>query len=478
MKKRKYRILLIFLSLFAIVCATSFPAVGEVFGLDDSESLTIRGEGVKMELVLMRGDLEEMPNVKYEYSTANNFPTEKAFYREGVSLEHLLGKAGIKESAKIVKFTSSDGYSKTFTLSELLDEDRYCFKEDGSKAKVANIIALSDSHKGFESLSPIELSLTVGQRVKGEQNNPWFVKYLKTIEVLESEPGSWEEVGFVKKHGPDGVSVTLNHPNIDSVKIYYTLDGSSPGINSKVYNVSATYYQPHLNKPISVVKDTEIRAIAIGPGKTESPVASTAISFGSSGFVDITDYAWARLAIESLVDKKIISGMGDGRFAPGETLTRAQFATMMVLAMGESPSNPKDYSVTDPANFSDVNPNQWHYGYVKKAAEKGWIKGYTDGSFMPEKPLSREEMITIVVQSMGTKDISKEDEEKILNSFSKDSKISDWAKEYVVKAEQMGILEHGNLVLSEGGELTFNSQKYALRAEAAVTVYKLLNVKQ
>jgi len=58
------------------------------------------------------------------------------------------------------------------------------------------------------------------------------------------------------------------------VKIYYTTDSSTPDVNSTMYNVSATYYQPQLNVPITINQTTTIKAIAIGPGKTDSDVAT------------------------------------------------------------------------------------------------------------------------------------------------------------------------------------------------------------
>ena len=110
-----------------------------------------------------------------------------------------------------------------------------------------------------------------------------------------AEPEEWEEVTFKKIPGPDGVTVTPMHPKMDSVKIYYTLDGTNPTVHSNVYNISATYYQPQLNKPILLTEDAEIRAVAVGAGKYDSPVSSTAVAFGSARFTDMDDYAWASL---------------------------------------------------------------------------------------------------------------------------------------------------------------------------------------
>ncbi len=473
MIRKKYRILVVGLALLlAVICGAYYPNLPPVFaGEEVMETLTIKGDGISSEVTYSRQELERMAEARERsvYSATNNFPTEKLFYREGVSLDYLLKQAGIKDSAKQLKFISSDGYTKTFTRKELLKDLRYSFDEKGIKTHVSPIIAYSDSSKGFSSLSPIELCLTMGQRVAGEQNNPWFVKYLKTIEVSTAEPEKWEEVTFKKTPGPDGVAIIPVHPRMDSVKIYYTLDGTNPTVHCRVYNISATYYQPQLNKPILVTEEAEIRAIAIGAGKNDSPVSTTTVSFGNTRFTDLSDYSWARLAIERLAEQGIISGMGGSRFAPEQTLTRAQFATMMVLALGDKPAN----EGTVP--FNDVKAGDWHFGYVKKAATLGLIHGYTDGTFRPDATLSREEMITIVVKAAGMAELSKEKTEEILKNFSGQTRISSWARAHVALAEDMGILEHGHIVIeSEKGD-TLDAQKAAVRAEAAVTVYKLLD---
>lgn len=435
----------------------------------DTETLTIKGNGVESELTFTRTELESVSGEisQHKYSVTNNFPTDKVTYRKGVSLEYLLELSGIRSDAKLLRMTSSDGYSRTFTVQELIDDDRYYFTSEGGKTQVPTIIAFSDSAESFDTLSDIELALTMGQRAAGEQNNPWFVKYLKTIEVLTVQPEQWEPVTFVKTPGADGVSVEMKHSSFDSVKIYYTTDGTNPDINSSVYNVSASYYQPELNKPILITEDSEIRAIAIGPGKLNSETAVTAISFKGPVFSDLGNYPWARIAIEELAEKGVINGMGDTRFAPEEPLTRAQFATMIVLALGDKPAN------EGPAPFNDVSAGDWHFGYVKKAVELGLIHGYTDGSFRPDAKLSREEMLTIIVQAMGVKP-DPDEAEKYLTYFVNESRISEWARGYVGYAEHSGLLEHGHIVKETDKGLSFDSKMQASRAEAALTVYRML----
>lgn len=440
---------------------------------NNTETLTIKGDGVSQEVTFTRAELKAMSSeiTQKIYSAANNFPTEKVMYRQGVPLLYLLEQAGLKDTAQQLKFTSSDGYARSFTYKELFQDQRCYFAADGSRQTVPSIIAWADSSKGFNSMSDIELALTMGQRVKGEQNNPWFVKYLETIEVSTAAPGQWPQVTLSQSAGPDGITVKLDHSDFDAVKIYYTLDGTNPDINSHLYNVSASYYQPHLNQPIVVKTDTEIRAIAIGAGKSDSTVASTRGASDKAVFSDLGDYPWAQMAIEDLSARGIISGMGNSCFAPEQSLTRAQFATMIILALGEKPAQ------STPVSFSDVKPADWHYGYVARATQMGLIKGYPDNTFGPNQVLSRQEMLAIVVQAMGIKPAADVPAE-LLKPFAQESRISDWGRAYVAYAESLGILEHGHMARETTTGLSLDALGQTNRAEAAVTVYRMVQSKQ
>lgn len=437
---------------------------------NDAETLVIKGDAVSKELLFSRAELEAMSGniTQNTYSVSNNFPTDKTMYRKGVSLLYLLQQAGIKDNATQLKFTSSDGYSRSFTYDELLKDERYYFTPDGSKTIVPTMIAFLDGNKGFNTMNTTELVLTMGQRVRGEQTNPWFVKYLETIEVSSSEPEQWAEVAFNEIKAANGRTVELKHRDFDAVKIYYTSDGSNPTINSKVYNVSASYYQPELNKPVALAQNAEIKAIAIGAGKRNSTVASTADTSSSTLFNDLAAYDWAGPAIADLTQKGIISGVGDSRFAPGDILTRAQFAKIMVLASGAKPGTAASSS------FSDVKSSDWYCAYVQKAAEMGLVSGYADGTFRPDQALSRQEMLTVIIKAMGLKIAEITDKAAVLAPFTKESRISDWARSYVALAEHAGLLEHGHLVVESKEGCAIDAQGASNRAEAAITVYRML----
>src|SRR5437588_6700528 len=94
-------------------------------------------------------------------------------------------------------------------------------------------------------------------------------------------------------------------------------------------------------------------------------------------FVDVNEGDWADDPIQYLVDQGVMTGYADGTFRPNENVTRAQFAKMLVVAMGwpvQTPSTP---------TFSDVPASDWAYGYIETAPPHGVISGYGDGTFHP-----------------------------------------------------------------------------------------------
>lgn len=86
-------------------------------------------------------------------------------------------------------------------------------------------------------------------------------------------------------------------------------------------------------------------------------------------------------------------------------------------------------------------------------------------------------MLTIVVQALAGRIDAARVEKELLVPFGQESRISEWARGYIAYAEHLGILEHGNIARETGGGLVFDGQSTASRAEAAVTVYRMLEHK-
>jgi len=448
----------VFLLVAAALILTVSPIVSApAKAIGEGETLTIRGDGVEKEITLSRADLEGMAAEKQCYSTANNFPTSRLEYVSGAPLMDVLKQAGVKDTARMIAFIASDGYRCDFTVSELFAQ-RYYFPDKGEKVPVPAMICLQSSLNGFDDMEPFEMRLIMGQRAPGEQTAPLFVKYLSEIIVSCDEPEKWPEVTFEKTAGPDGVTLRLMHADNDKVKIYYTTDGSEPTVESAMYNVSASYYQPQLNKPLLIDKTTTIRAIAIGAGKEDSDVSSITVSVDDGTFTDLDGFDWAKTAIEALAEKGIVDGVGNQRFDPAGSLNRAMFVTMLGRALNQN-------AAAEPgAAFSDVDYGSWYGAHVQWAADGGIVNGYPDGTFKPFRLLSVEEMIAMAVRAGGF-DLTG-------NAAVTVTGVTGWAEPYVMAAASHDMLEHISVKTADG--ITVDGTGQANRAEAAVIVYWLL----
>jgi len=266
-----------------------------------SDSLEITGDGVTTPVTFTLAKLEAMEQYEHVYSTINTYPTKRWYTARGIKLRDLLTLAGMTEEAKLIKFISNDGYDVTLTVKELLEDKRYYFpglKEnhpsDGSipgspegAQEVEPILALT-SAEGSDNPANMNdrdfLLLMLGQRAVTEQTNNLFLKYTSRIEVLTTTPEKWDSPKTSIPDGtvlPPGIMLELSNKGNDDDKIYYTLDGSTPTVNSPMFNWSASRWWPlrandleSVNRPIELTEDTVLKAITIGPGKEDSDVVT------------------------------------------------------------------------------------------------------------------------------------------------------------------------------------------------------------
>ena len=104
-------------------------------------------------------------------------------------------------------------------------------------------------------------------------------------------------------------------------------------------------------------------------------------------FSDVASERWSNRAISTLANAGVISGYPDGTFRPGQTITRAEFAAIAAQfdVVTENVENP----------FSDTT-GHWAENLISFAASKGWVGGYTDGTFLPQKAITRAEAMTLI----------------------------------------------------------------------------------
>ncbi len=156
-------------------------------------------------------------------------------------------------------------------------------------------------------------------------------------------------------------------------------------------------------------------------------------------FVDITNnYQWAENDIYYFVEQGVIQGVGDNKFAPGEKVTREQFAKMMVLGFKATLKSP------DENTFLDVKRTNWSYDYIETC--KDFLTGYTNPfggkpTFRPNEAATREDMAVALVKLMGYSENDVQDEYYLNRNFEDYNIVSPGLKKYMTIAAEKGIMQ-------------------------------------
>lgn len=186
------------------------------------------------------------------------------------------------------------------------------------------------------------------------------------------------------------------------------------------------------------------------------------IDVAPKSFSDLVNH-WAEDEVTALANKLIINGTGAGKFSPKRDVTRAEFAAMIVRALGLKASGE--------ANFSDVASSAWYAEAVAAAAEAGIVNGYTDGTFRPNNKISRQELAAMVVraQKLAGLDVDLSDAEvaELLSGYKDAGQIGAWARAELAAAIESGIVQGTSAN-------TVSPTASANRAEAAVMIYRFL----
>ena len=167
-----------------------------------------------------------------------------------------------------------------------------------------------------------------------------------------------------------------------------------------------------------------------------------------SHFSDIDEDDWYYDNVMDAADNGYISGMGDGTFNPMGSTTRAQFASMIANAMGYE-ADPEA-----PSMFRDVADDFWGKAAINFCVQNGILTGYEDGSFQPNKAITRQEAASILRNAFELTETTDE-------LFPDDSAIAGWAKESVYLVKASGLMK------GDAGTGNFRPTSTITRAEAA-----------
>ncbi len=171
-------------------------------------------------------------------------------------------------------------------------------------------------------------------------------------------------------------------------------------------------------------------------------------------------------AIEALASRGIIDGMTDTTYVPANSMTRAQFAAIVVRALG--------FDTTAGAaagkSFADVKTDAWYHDYVITAAGYGIVDGVAEGRFDPEGTINRQQAATMVARAaklcgMDT-ELSDAEVRDMLAQFGDYVTSADWARPHLAFCYKAGILSQDDLDIQPTAAI--------LRGEMAQMIFNML----
>ncbi|WP_127588278.1 S-layer homology domain-containing protein [Paenibacillus koleovorans] len=180
-------------------------------------------------------------------------------------------------------------------------------------------------------------------------------------------------------------------------------------------------------------------------------------------FADVAEH-WGREAVNDMGSRMIVNGVTDELYQPDQAVTRAEFAAMLIRALGikvETSAHP----------FRDVSSGEWYNAYVATAHDYQLISGVSDQAYAPDAELTREQAMVMLAHAMRVTGLDEKlapaSEEQLLKPFEDSDQISSWAKSSVLLNLQAK--------LATGRTDTQLAPQAALtRAEVATLVQRLL----
>lgn len=183
-------------------------------------------------------------------------------------------------------------------------------------------------------------------------------------------------------------------------------------------------------------------------------------------FPDVSENHWAASQIDELSDKGVIVGYPDGTFKPDDNVTRAEFASMAIRALGQ-----QNASVAQPVEFLDIDSSYWAYDSIQKALYFELISADADGGlFRPDDTVTREESMTVAVNALTTEQISPEKAKEVLAKYADASSIPE---SFLIPAGKAEILKM-IVVMPTNGRASLEPTRPATRAEVAAILYNMM----
>jgi|GEM_PF-749965 len=181
-------------------------------------------------------------------------------------------------------------------------------------------------------------------------------------------------------------------------------------------------------------------------------------------FADMNGH-WARSVVEQLGSKRIVKGITSTDFGGNRNITRAEFASLLVRALGIKTDHNGSGEI-----FQDVSSTSWYALEVEAAFKAGLVNGVSATQFAPDQPITREQIALMLMNAwrlVNDTELTLEPNTSALDAFSDAAEVSSWAREAIAEALSLKLMQGMSADRLAPTEL-------ATRAQAAVMLHRFL----
>ena len=220
-----------------------------------------------------------------------------------------------------------------------------------------------------------------------------------TVVILDKTPLR-EGYAFTGWYGEAELTTQLNTVRMDKNRTVYAGWSATPApawLNSDDHFAYVYGYPDDRVGPLNNITRAEVAAIFYRLLRKDIRMESQTTE---NSFDDVPADAWYVTEVSTLARLGVFVGRTTDVFAPDAPITRAEFATVCARFDQSGAAEDRD--------FSDIG-GHWAEQYIRQAAALGWVQGYPDGTFGPDRPITRAEAVTMINRVLRRNPGSKDD---------------------------------------------------------------------
>ncbi|WP_413375275.1 S-layer homology domain-containing protein [Paenibacillus taichungensis] len=171
---------------------------------------------------------------------------------------------------------------------------------------------------------------------------------------------------------------------------------------------------------------------------------------------------WSQPYVELAAAKGLVNGVGGGKYAPERSVTRAEFTAMLVRALGRS-----SVTAAESSPYQDILPGEWYSSVVAQAKKLGLLGFAGSDSFLPDQPLTREEIASMLMAAIVLEELP------ITREDSSPSGYKDLDSVDATNLESIRLMQKLN-IMQGTGKNTFSPKSETTREQAAIVLIRIM----